>query len=148
MGRRIKVEAKMSRRLQKLLRTLPEEERKAIAAAMRAQLAPIAAEIRARAPVATGRTRDRVRLTVSARTLRGKIGVKVPYEVRKGSGIYKNLAWLLERGSQPSRFGRKPTGPHPLRAQPFFYPVVRAHKNQARAAVLAAVKAAVHRAGS
>lgn len=144
------------KRLRKLVKTLPQSLKEEIATTIRAELEPLANEarsaVRPRANWFGNRNREAldirtsVKVRVSARTLRGRVVARVPIEIRKGSGIRKNLARLVELGTNPRHFGRKPFGPHPIAAQPFLFPAWRKRRPRAREAFNAAISRAIEKA--
>lgn len=141
------------KRLRKLVKTLPQSTRDEIASTIKRELDVVANDARSRlrprrnwlgdAAGEISAVAASIRVRVSSRTLRGRVTARVPIEVRKGSGIRKNLARLIELGTNPRHFGRVPRGPHPIEPAPFLFPAWGKRRPLARAAFNAAISRAV-----
>lgn len=143
------------KRLRNLVKTLPENTRVEIASTIKRELDVIAGDARSRLKPRRNWLGDAageisavaasIRVRVSQRTLRGRVTARVPIEVRKGSGIRKNLARLIELGTNPRHFGRVPRGPHPIEPAPFLFPAWKKRRPIARAAFNTAISRAVNK---
>lgn len=143
------------KRLRALVKTLPQNLKDDVAATMTQELNAVASDARSRlqprrnwlgdAAKEVADVAASLKVRVSSRTLRGRVTARVPIEVRKGSGIRKNLARLIELGTNPRHFGRKPTGPHPIAPAPFLFPAWKRRKPMARQAFNEAVHRAIEK---
>ncbi|MGE0206031.1 MAG: hypothetical protein AB7E70_20990 [Hyphomicrobiaceae bacterium] len=143
------------KRLRAFVKAMPEAVRSELYTEIKAGLEEVAAQARENLQarrnwfggtaeeLALLRTAVKVRL--SRKTLRGRVSVKAPVEVRKGSGIWKNLAWMYELGTNPAKHGRKPVGPHPIPAQPFLFPAWRTKRSNVRGRILIGFNNAVRK---
>ena len=138
------------KRLRLLVKTLPQNLKDEISGTITQELAAVASDAKSRlrprknwlgsAAQEAAAVAASIKVRVSARTLKGRVIARVPVEVRKGSGIRKNLARLLELGTNPRHFGRVPTGPHAIAPEPFLFPAWKARKPTARAAFHKAIE--------
>lgn len=130
---------------------MPQAVRQAVAAALPAAAAELVAMQKRLAPSDTGALRASIRQEPS-REAEG-FGVKViaggtaetRREVRKGSGIFTDVAKIAEFGTKKHRNQGKFAGSlHPgTKARPFFYPAYRAIKTRLRSKVSRAMRNAI-----
>lgn len=146
MAKRITARVTGGKRLRAFIKNAPEEIKEEWRRVIRQQLEPVASAARANAPADTGRLRTSVKTRIGKKAVRGRVVVRLPVLVRKGSGTFVNLARLMEFGTNPGRFGRMASGPHPLRARPFLFPAWRPRRLIAKAAMAAAVNRAISKA--
>lgn len=144
------------KRLRAFIKAMPDHLRDEVTATIKSELDAVAKDARARLRPRRNWMGDAMReaaevaaslkVRVSRRTLRGRVTARVPVEVRKGSGIRKNLARLIELGTNPAHFRRKPVGPHPIPPAPFLFPAWAKRRVGARAAFFRAMEGAVRKA--
>jgi hypothetical protein len=123
------------RRLKRKFDRLPAKARAAIVAANAKSADQIAALARTMVPVDDGVLRSTIRVTQNDDVVTVRAGgARTRVKVREGSSEEWDYALGVEFGTAPHRAGGKYEGArHPgAKAQPFFYPSVRANKRALR----------------
>ena len=118
--------------LTRILKTLPDELQKPVRDTIRQEAEGILNAAKAAVPVDTGALRDSIRLRVTNKGLRARVGIfRISKAKRLKGAVSTFYAAFVELGTQYRK------------ATPFLFPAFRARKTAARAAIASAAKTAL-----
>ena len=115
--------------LTRILKTLPDELLKPVRDTIRQQAEGVLNAAKAAVPVDTGALRDSIRMRVTNKGLRARVGIfRISKAKRLKGAVDTFYAAFVELGTQYRK------------ATPFLFPAFRARKTSGRAAITAAAK--------